>query len=73
MPDKHPINLICDAQDKLNDVDNLAELIRLAGIGENTPDGKAMAHGAYLLMDAVQAAGDLLNQAKAQLAEGTAA
>lgn len=64
---------LLDAEDKLNEADSLAELIRLAGMGEKTAEAKAMGHGAYLIIDALQEALGFIAEAKKHLLQGEAA
>jgi len=68
-----PIHKINDARDKIADADNLAELIRMSQAGNiKDPEAKAVCHAAYLIMEALQEAKDLLGWACNELLGGSA-
>lgn len=71
---KTPMGNILDAQDRLSDAGNLAELIRMSQLGEiSDPEARAISHAAYMITLALDDASALITRAKEQMGEGEAA
>lgn len=69
----NPIGNIMDAEDKLTDARDLAELIRMAqGSKITTPEAQAVANAACMIQNVLHDSADLLRQARAQLSNAVA-
>lgn len=74
---RSPANHICDAQDRMGDAADLAELVRMAFMNSNDLEGRAICTALLFAQDALTEAKGMLDVAKEKInpqrTEGTPA